>query len=44
MGKLTADYWHLVLISPQVHIFPEGKVNQPNLHPPGGMRRFKWGM
>lgn len=28
----------------QVNIFPEGKVNQPNLHPPGGMRRFKWGV
>ncbi|GHJ87512.1 hypothetical protein NliqN6_3914 [Naganishia liquefaciens] len=27
-----------------VNIFPEGKVNQPNLHPPGGMRRFKWGV
>ncbi|KAJ9102349.1 hypothetical protein QFC21_002749 [Naganishia friedmannii] len=27
-----------------IHIFPEGKVNQPNLHPPGGMRRFKWGL
>jgi monolysocardiolipin acyltransferase len=28
----------------QVHIFPEGRVNQPSLHPEGGLWRFKWGV
>ena len=28
----------------QLHIFPEGKVNQEKLNPPGGLIRFKWGV
>lgn len=28
----------------QIHIFPEGRVNQEDLHPPGGLIRFKWGV
>ena len=27
-----------------VHIFPEGRVNQRTIHPPGGLFRFKWGV
>lgn len=28
----------------QIHIFPEGKVNQHKMNPPGGLFRFKWGI
>lgn len=28
----------------QIHIFPEGRVNQPKLNPRGGMFRWKWGV
>jgi monolysocardiolipin acyltransferase len=28
----------------QIHIFPEGKVNQASNNPDGGLLRFKWGM
>ncbi len=28
----------------QIHIFPEGRVNQESLYPPGGLIRFKWGV
>jgi monolysocardiolipin acyltransferase len=31
-------------VSPQIHIFPEGKVNQKSSNPEGGLLRFKWGM
>ncbi|KDQ11433.1 hypothetical protein BOTBODRAFT_46403 [Botryobasidium botryosum FD-172 SS1] len=34
--KLEAGKW--------LHIFPEGKVNQPTKHPSGGLIRFKWGI
>ncbi|KAH8084822.1 hypothetical protein HD553DRAFT_36714 [Filobasidium floriforme] len=34
--KLQAGDW--------VHIFPEGRVNQVSLHPPGGLIPFKWGI
>ncbi|ORX39877.1 hypothetical protein BD324DRAFT_615344 [Kockovaella imperatae] len=27
-----------------LHIFPEGKVNQRNINPEGGLIRFKWGV
>lgn len=33
----------LVLIR-QIHIFPEGKISQITINPPGGMIRFKWGV
>ncbi|RSH91981.1 hypothetical protein EHS25_009352 [Saitozyma podzolica] len=27
-----------------IHIFPEGKINQPTINPDGGLFRFKWGV
>ncbi|ORY23069.1 acyltransferase-domain-containing protein [Naematelia encephala] len=27
-----------------IHIFPEGRVNQENVNPQGGLLRFKWGI
>jgi monolysocardiolipin acyltransferase len=32
------------LIRRQIHIFPEGKINQPTINPDGGLFRFKWGV
>lgn len=28
----------------QIHVFPEGKISQITINPPGGMIRFKWGV
>lgn len=33
-----------MLIVIQIHIFPEGKVNQHKMNPAGGLFRFKWGV
>lgn len=27
-----------------IHIFPEGRVNQPKYNPEGGLFKFKWGV
>lgn len=40
-GRARVPAWLMLFVSPQVHIFPEGRIKQEDLH---NLRRFKWGI
>ncbi|KAB5590627.1 Tafazzin [Ceratobasidium theobromae] len=43
LDQIRVD-WRPGLTDWQVHVFPEGKVNQASCHPDGKLIRFKWGV